>query len=100
MKYELTSPGNYAPSDSVMILSLYSNINSIKTDENNILVTIEPKSAGYDAVNIAHQEMSRLPHTISSDVNTEGSEVYNFVFIDSKGDTLYKEGVCLAPLEN
>lgn len=87
MEYELNSPGNYPPFDSVTILSLYSDIHSIKTDENNILVTIESKSAGYDAVYIPHAEMSRLPH----DINTEGSEFCNFVFINSKGDILHKK---------
>lgn len=92
MEYEFTSPGNYAPSDSVTILSLYSDINSIKTDENNILVTIESKSAGYDAVYILNEEMSRFPH----DINIEGSKFCKFVFTDSKGDILHEETVFLS----
>ncbi|TEB15577.1 hypothetical protein Psfp_02072 [Pelotomaculum sp. FP] len=78
-------------SESVMMLTLYSNINSIKTDENNILVTIEPKSAGYDTVVILRTEMSRLPH----DINTEGVEIYNYIYTNGKGDILHKERVYL-----
>jgi hypothetical protein len=96
MKYELTSPGNYLPSDSVMILSLYSDINSIKTDEDYILVTIEPKSAGYDAVDIPpkplHKDAQKILSASFLPPEYEGGEKalidLNAVPIHTKGGLL------------
>lgn len=88
--FEPVSSGNYPPLDSVPILTLYSNVKSINVAKNDIIVTIEPKSAGYDSIYIPRTEMSSLPHT-----NAEGSETYNFVFAISSGDILHKEKIFL-----
>ncbi len=63
------------------ILTLYSDILTVKKTKVEVLIQVKPKDAGYDNINVD-------PSVLPSKELDNGSKGANFVFIDDKGNVL------------